>query len=279
MRVAAPAAGALPTAFARVALASAGLAAIVTASRMRVDFRGRFAAAFALGVLNSAVPFLMFAYAARALPSGYSAILNALAPLMGVVVGALFFGERANLRKVAGVLAGIAGVAVLTGAGPVPLDLAVVLGIAACVIATVCYGFAGFLTRRWISDRGGLDSRLVAFGAQVGATVALAPVLAVQQAMQPLDWTSLSPAVWASLLALGLLCTSVAYVLYFRLIADIGPMRSLTVTFLIPVFAMAWGALFLDEAVTVAHLAGGGLIALALWWVLVPGTPATTTAR
>ncbi|ABM35258.1 EamA-like transporter family protein [Paracidovorax citrulli] len=149
----------------------------------------------------------------------------------------------------------------------------VAAGIAACLAATACYGLAGFLTRRWITARGGLDSRLVALGSQWGAVLALAPWAAWQAWNQPglaSQWSTAPVQVWAALLAMGLLCTAWAYVLYFRLIADVGPLKALSVTFLVPAFGVAWGWLLLDETVTGAHAAGGTLIAVALWLVLRP---------
>ena len=275
MRIAAPVWGAVPTAFGRVVLGAAGLLALLAVVRLRPAFQGKLGAALVLGAINSGIPFLMFALAARVLPAGYSAILNATTPLMGVLIGALAFGERITPLRVGGVLLGMAGVAVLAQAGPVALTAPVLGGIAACLVATACYGLAGFLTRRWITQRGGLDSRLVALGSQWGAVLALAPFAAWEAAHQPVAaWLSAGPVVWGAMLALGLLCTSFAYVLYFRLIADVGPVKALTVTFLIPLFGVAWGWLVLGEVATPAHAGGGVLIALALWLVLRPAPPA-----
>ena len=269
MRIASPAVGALATTFGRVAFAAAGLGALVLALRLPLDFRGRLRAALGLGLLNSAVPFMLFAYAAKALPAGYSAIMNSTVPAMGVVIGAVFFGERATPAKVAGVLLGLAGVAVLTRRGPVELTTPVLLGIAACLGAAVCYAAAGFLARRWVMHRG-VDDRLLALGSLLGATAALAPLFLWQLAGPGVDWNSATPAVWLSIAALGLVCSALAFVLYFRLLADIGPMKSMTVAFLLPVFGVFWGWLLLDEQLTPAHAAGGVLIALSLWLVLRP---------
>lgn len=273
MRMIVPVLGAVPTAFGRVALAAAGLVALLAVARLRPAFQGKLGAALVLGVVNSGIPFLMFALAARVLPAGYSAILNATTPLMGVLIGAAAFGERITGARIGGVLLGMAGVAVLAQTGPVVLTPAVLGGMAACLVATACYGAAGFLTRRWITARGGLDSRLVALGSQWGAVLALLPFAAWELWRQPdlpAQWAQATPAVWAALLAMGLLCTAFAYVLYFRLIADVGPVKALTVTFLVPLFGVAWGWLVLGEAATWAHAAGGGLIAGALWLVLRP---------
>lgn len=273
LRVAAPVLGALPTTFVRVLLGAGGLALLLVALRLRPRFGGKLAATLALGVVNSGIPFLMFALAARSLPAGYSAILNATTPLMGVLIGALAFGERITAARVGGMVLGMAGVAVLAQAGPVALTPEVLGGMAACLVATACYGLAGFLTRRWITERGGLDSRIVALGSQLGAVLVLVPVVAWELLRQPqavATWLAAPAQVWGALLALGLLCTALAYVLYFRLIADVGPLKALTVTFLIPLFGVAWGWLLLGEPATLAHAAGGSLIGAALWLVLRP---------
>lgn len=271
LRVASPVIGAIPTAFSRALLSSLGLAGIFLAMRVKWQFKGLFGAALALGVVNSAIPFVMYSLAAKALPANYSAIFNATTPLMGVVMGSLFFGERLTVSKLMGVVLGLAGVAVLTGAGPVALTPDVMWGAAECLIATSCYGLASFLTRAWISNKGGLDSKLVAMVSQFGACLAMLPVIVYTSSTQtPTAYAEVDSSVWLALLALGLLCTAFAYILYFQLIANIGPVKSLTVTFLIPLFGALWGTLFLHEHLTPAHLAGGLLIAAAIWMVLRP---------
>lgn len=267
MRIAAPVLGALPTAFGRVVLGATGLVVLIVLMRVRWSFQGKLLAALALGVINSGIPFLMYSYAAQVLPAGYSAILNAMAPLMGVMIGAAFFAERITVSKAAGVFVGLAGVAVLTQIGPVSITGPVLWAVAACLVATFCYGLAGYLTQLWISRHGGLDNRLVALGSQTGAVLSLLPFMIWRTATQPLALGAVGMEVWLALLALGVLCTSFAYVLYFRLIAEVGPLKALSVTFLVPLFGVLWGWLVLGEMPGVAHAAGGGLIAVALWLV------------
>jgi drug/metabolite transporter (DMT)-like permease len=272
-KVAASTLGAFPTAFFRVLFGALGLCVMLAALRVRWDFNGRLKYTLALGVINSGIPFAMYGVAARLLPVGYLAVFNATTPLMGIVIGAFFFGEKVTARQVVGVVVGLAGVAILTATGPVSLSASVVAGALVCLVATGCYGAASFLTQRWIGQRGGLDAKLVACGSQIGATLLLAPVFGVWAAVAPApDWGGLQ--VWLSLAAVGLICTAWGYILYFRLIEDIGPVRSLTVTFLIPPFGVLWGVLFLHEIVTWAHLLGGGLIAVALLSVLASPKPA-----
>lgn len=240
MRIIVPALGPLPTAFFRVALGALGLAVILLVLRVRWQFKGLLGASMVLGVINSGIPFVMYCLAARVLPAGYSSILNATTPLMGVLIGVVFFRERLTGAKGLGVLLGLIGVAVLTRTGPVAMSGPVVMGALACLVATSCYGLAGYLTKRWISDRGGLDAKLVAFGSQLGAAIVLLPFFAYVSTTTGMPGPA-TGGVWAAMAALGFVCSALAYMLFFRLIADLGPLRSLTVTFLIPPFGVLWG--------------------------------------
>lgn len=278
MRIAAPVLGALPTAFFRVLLGAIGLAVILAVLKTRIDFKGKLKPTMVLGVINSGIPFLMYSVAALLLPAGYSAIFNATTPLMGVLIGSMFFSDSLTPKKAAGVLIGLMGITLLTTTGPVTLSSTVVMGALACLVATSCYGAAGFLTKKWVADKGGLDAKLVAFGSQIGATLFLVPFFGISATVNPpLSWGDST--VWLALAAVGFICTACAYILYFRLIADIGPVRSLTVTFLIPPFGVLWGVMFLDEHLSIAHLYGGGLICLAVWFVLSKSRPKQESAR
>ncbi|MFP3676454.1 DMT family transporter [Pseudomonas sp. SIMBA_041] len=269
MRIIAPVIGTIPTAFFRVSIAATGLLVILALMRVSWDFRGKFKTVLLLGVINSGIPATLYSVAAQVLPAGYSAIFNATTPLMGVLIGGLFFSEKLTVSKIVGVALGLFGVAILTRAGPVAFDMELLIGALACLLATTCYGFAGFLARRWLDHQGGLDSRLSALGSMLGATLFLLPLFGYSVITQPpVSWGGWS--VWLSLLGLGLGCTAFAYILYFRLLSSIGPVKSMTVTFMIPPFGVLWGALFLDEPLSMAHLYGGMLIAGALWLVLKP---------
>ncbi|MDG9922726.1 MULTISPECIES: DMT family transporter [unclassified Pseudomonas] len=278
MRITVPVLGSLPTAFFRASLGALGLFAFLLVLRPAWNFHGKFRACLVLGVINAGLPSVMYCLAALVLPAGYSSIFNATTPLMGVLIGALFFSEAMTPSKAAGVALGLFGVAVLTRTGPVAFDLPLLLGAAACLVATICYGFAGFLTRRWIGQQGGLDNRLTAFASLVGASLFQLPLLAGSLAWQmPTSWGG--PEVWLSLAALGLVCTAFAYVLYFRLLADIGPIKASTTTFLIPPFGVLWGALLLGEPLSWAYLPGCALIAVALWLVVRPSAPGVAPAK
>jgi drug/metabolite transporter (DMT)-like permease len=269
MRIIAPVIGSIPTAFFRVSIAAAGLLVILGLMRISWDFKGKLKTVMLLGVINSGVPATLYSVAAQVLPAGYSSIFNATTPLMGVLIGGLFFHERLTGAKLGGVFLGLFGVGVLTRAGPVAFDMQLLMGAIACLLATTCYGFAGFLARRWLDQAGGLDSRLSALGSMLGATLFLLPLFGYSVISQPpASWGGWS--VWLSLLGLGLGCTAFAYIIYFRLLSSIGPVKSMTTTFLIPLFGVLWGGLFLDEPLSMAHVYGGVLIAVALWLVLKP---------
>lgn len=269
MRISSPAIGAINTAFFRVFFGLIGLAAIIFCIRKSLDYKEKFGKTLALGTINSGIPFLMYSIAASFIPAGYSAILNATTPLMGAMIGFFIFSEHLTIKKWVGVMLGIIGITVITTVGESHVVGNVIIGVIACIIATIGYGFAGFLTRKWITQQGGLDPTLVAFGSQIGATIFLTPFLLWNLSSSPnIDW--LQGDVWISLLAVGFVCTSLAYILYFRLIADIGPLRSLTVTFLVPPFAVLWGFLILDETISIGFLLGSLIVLLSVWLIVSP---------
>lgn len=276
MRIAVPHLGAVPTAVGRGLFSTLGLGAALFILGYRPRLGRYLWPLLALGVINSGIPFLMYSLAAQVLPSGYSAIFNATTPLVATVVGALVFAEGITRARIAAVLLGIGGVAVLAQAGPLEITTAVLGGMAACFVATVCYAFSSFLTLRLVGVNAPVDMRAAVFISQLGALLVLLPALLVHLFLHPQAMTELQAApllAWGNVALLGLLSTALAYVLYFRLITDEGPQKALTVTFIVPVFAVLWGWLLLGEPLSLAHAAGGGLIALSLWLVLRPAVP------
>jgi drug/metabolite transporter (DMT)-like permease len=248
----------------RVAGATLFLLPLLVAHRQIGMLRSHWRPIAVVGVLNSALPFALFSYAALAINAGLSSILNATAPLWGAMVAWWWLGDKPTRDRLLGLAIGFAGVAGLawnkasftTGAFGVSPAMAV----AACLLATLCYGFAANYTKRALS---GVAPLAVATGSQLFAALALAgPAVLLWPSAQP------SARAWASLAGLAILCTGVAYVLYFRLIARLGAAKAITVTFLIPVFGIAWGALFLGERVS------GGMVMGCL--VILLGTALVT---
>ena len=254
MRIAAPALGPVVTAELRTLIAGLALAAWLGVPEWRRWGRHYIV----VGVIGSAVPFLLWAYAALTLSAGLLSVLNATAPMWGALCTALFLRERLGARRLAGLAIGIAGVAVLSRPGG---DAVVHYpAIAAALVAALFYGLVATYIKRWASDA---PSRGMAVGSQLAAGTLLVPFIG----LWPPSGVP-SAGVAASILALGIVCGAVAFILYFRLIADLGAPGALTVTYLIPLFGVLWGALFLGEALSIHTLAGGALVVLGTVFVL-----------
>ena len=252
MRALAPVLGPVPIAAWRVAIAGVALIAWFRITGFDAELRRHWRAFLVIGLVNSALPFLLFAFAAVHIPASYSVILNTATPLFAAVLSAVWLDERLTAMRVAGLAAGAAGVALVTGAGPVAPDAMFGWAVAACLGAALCYALAGIYIKR---HAGGAKPMAIAGWSQAFAGAALLPLTP----FAPLPGT-VTPGVVANVLALALLCSAFAYLLYFRLIADVGPTRAMTVTFLMPVFGMVWSVLFLQETVTLPMIAGCALI-------------------
>ena len=252
MRVAVPAVGPVPLSYARVAIAAFVLLIIAFAQRRVPPFRTRWREFAVVGVVNSAIPFVLFCYAEQYVNASTGAVLNATSPFFAAIAAAVWLAEPLTLRKVGGMALGLAGVVVLVGWHPETMSRDVALAVAACLVAAICYALAGVYTKRKLA---GTPSFAVACASQVAAALALMPALPFAPVPGPL-----TTIVVANVAALAIASTALAYLIYFKLIADVGPQRALTVTFLIPLFGVLWGALFLDEPVTASLLTGALLI-------------------
>jgi drug/metabolite transporter (DMT)-like permease len=257
-RIAAPSLGPVIVAELRTLIAGIALAAWFAFAGFNPEWRRWGRQYVIVGILTSAVPFLLWAYAALSLTAGLMSVLNATSPMWGALCSALLLGERLNARRSLGLVMGVAGVALVTR--PASDSGFSYPAIAAALAAAFCYGLAGAYMRRWATN---VPSRGMAVGTQLAAGILLIPFIPLwPPAAAP------TPLVAASMLALGLACGAIAYLLYFRLVADIGATGALTVTYLIPVFGVLWGALFLGEAVSAAMLAGAALVILGTVFVL-----------
>lgn len=250
LRVAAPVLGPAWTAELRVLLGGLALLAWFRWTGFDAELRRHARFHLLIGAVNIALPFALYSYAAMHAPASMLAIVNASAPMFGLAWSAAFRDEQVTWRKAAGLALGIAGVALIAR----PSGDASGLGapLAAALGACCAYGLTGVLMKRHAS---GASPRGMAAGNQLAAALVLVPLLPF---LPPL--AAPSALVIANVLALALLASGVAFVLYFRLIADIGATRALTVTYLIPLFGVLWGWLFLGETLPGLALAGGALI-------------------
>ncbi len=248
--------GPLPTAGLRVAIASLALLPVMLSRGLWPQLRQHWKPVMICGLINSAIPFALFSFALLSISTGLSSILNATVPLFGALVAWLWLGAKPGTSRTVGLVIGFIGVALLASGKasfkPDASGAVTAWGILACLLATISYAVAASFTRRYLS---GLNSLMVATGSQIGAALGLAlPTLL----MWPVQAPSLKA--WGALLALGILCTAVAYVLFFRLIEQLGPARAITVTFTIPVFAVFYGVTLLGETVTTWMLFCGVIV-------------------
>ncbi|HVL77042.1 MAG TPA: DMT family transporter, partial [Noviherbaspirillum sp.] len=250
MRIAVPDLGPLMTTCLRALLAAAALLLFARASNIRFGWRENGRTYLVIGLFNTAIPFALFAWSALHIPSAYMATMNSLAPIFTGLFGILLLSEKLTAQRMAACVLGMSGVAVLVGVGPTDVSLHVVLGVLASMGAAVCYGFAATYTRMKATR---LPSMAVATGSQLAAALVLLP-LALIDLPHALAAASLQALVAA--VVLGVICTGLAYALFFHLIATEGANKAITVTFLVPATASLWAWLFLDEPITVGTVAG-----------------------
>ncbi|KQM75345.1 DMT family transporter [Xylophilus sp. Leaf220] len=258
MRLGATDFGPLPTAGLRVTVAALVLLPLLVARGQVPTLRRHFGRILAAGVLNSAIPFALYSYAVMHVTTGTASIVNATVPLFGAVVAWLWLSDRLDWQRWCGLAIGFTGVTLLASRSSAVPGASTALGgtllpVAACLVACACYGTAASYAKRYL---GGVHPIATAMGSQLGAALALAIPTA-------LFWPAQMPGAkaWFAIVAMGVLCTALAYLLYFRLIERAGPSRALAVTFLAPVFAVAYGAVLLGEPVTL-WMVGCGLVIL-----------------
>jgi drug/metabolite transporter (DMT)-like permease len=248
IRVAAPVLGPMPLVAGRVTFAALLLWLGLRARGDRPAIRAHFGRLLVLGALNAALPFTLIAFAELQLTASFAALLNATVPLWGALFGVLWLGERVTTRRAAGLLLGVVGVAVLVGWSPIDLSARTLLAIAATLVATASYASAGVYTKKRLA---GVPGPTLALGQQVGAATWLCV-----PALWRLPQAQVTPAAALALAALVVLSTVFAYLLYFHLLASVGPTKVTTTAYLLPVFGMLWGALFLGEPLTRGMFAG-----------------------
>jgi drug/metabolite transporter (DMT)-like permease len=263
-RITVPVIGAGATGAGRMALAALTLLAVLLVLRRPLQWRARWRDYLLVGSVVMGLPLLCFAFAAHSLPAGYLAVLNATVPMFAVLIG-WAQGTRPSTSKFAGVFVGILGVATLVKFGSLELTWQTALAFGATLMATLMYAIGAIMVRKRF---GSADPLVTTAGNLIGGALPLLPLAAVTAP----DTVPASGVIMA-LIALGIVCTGVAYALYFRILKDAGVERATTVTFLVPLFAQLWGSLFLHEPITWASAGGCVLVlsAVALIFERVPG--------
>jgi len=269
LRIATPPVGPLGVAAVRVAGGALMLLPLVALGGEGAALRRHAPQLVGAALLSSILPFMGLSQASRSLPAGLLSILNATTPMWGALVGWLWAREKLAPVRALGLALGFAGVALLA-ADSSQLQAPGAHGAVALALgSTLMYAFAVHYNKRYLADLSPL--------ANSAGTLAMACALLLGPALwigpQPntglgesaQGWLDIPGAAWLALLALTVFCTGLAYLIFYRLIERIGPSRALTVTFLIPVFGMLWGALFLDESVTMLMLLSTAIVLLGTW--------------
>ena len=251
MRISAPVLGPAVLIEFRVLFAALFLAVVGLVLKKRLHLRANWKHYFILGFFNSALPFLLFAFGARTLTASVLSVLNATAPLWGALVGALWTRQPISLRAALGLVLGTAGVALLVGFDHVSSKPGAGIAVVAALAAALSYGVASQYARAARS----VEPFANAHGTMWSSAVMVLPVLPFfPMAGAP------TPGIGAAVLALGVLCSGIAYILYFKLVEEVGTTSALTVTFLNPLFGILWGALFLGETIGWYTIAGSAIV-------------------
>lgn len=262
MRVVAPVFGGWDTALLRVLIAGIALVGFAMIIRADLQWRRWWKHYLFVGLFNSAIPFALISHAMKTLPVGYGAIINSLSPFFGMIFAAILLGERITALRVVGLVMGMAGVFLLVNLGPIAITPSVVIGVLCCTLATVSYGFISVWVKKHVTGAPPLG---LAGAALLLSGLAMMPA-SLALGTHP---TTMPPMhIWVALLALALVCSAIAYLLYFRLIKDLGPTKAISVTFLIPFFGVLWGAIFFDERLTIGAFTGGALVLVGMTLVL-----------
>ncbi len=253
MRVAAPVLGPAVLSLGRVALGAAFLWMLALWWRKSIALRENWKHFVVLGGVNAALPFVLYSQASQLLSTAQLSVLNATAPAWGYVIGLAWGLEAWSPRRGLGLLLGLLGVVMLIQPSGEGWQGPQLQGVLMCLTATFCYGLATNHARRSAAR----EPFLNAFGTLLGASVTVAPTLLVWPLAHTPTWAAVGAVV-----GIGVLCSGVAYLLYFRLVQDVGPTSALSVTYLIPLFGSLWGGVFLGEWPTLATLGGMGVILL-----------------
>lgn len=254
IRVATVEFGPVPLMTVRIAIAALFLVVLWFYQRGFGKLSGKLVPVIGVGVLNQALPFCLLGYAQLTLPAGVTSVINATAPLWAALVAFIWLGDRLSLLRITGLLVGFVGVLILVWKNLSELHTLSESALAplAALGATLSYGIAANFTKKFLT---GVDPFAIATGSMVGAMIVLLPFAVISWPSTPI-----STGAWGAVIALGIVCTGIAYIIYYYLIEAIGPARAISVTFLVPVFGILCGALFLDEAVTTTILMGALII-------------------
>lgn len=252
MRISSPVLGPIWLIELRVLIAGLALLPLLIYLNRWHEVRRHLVPLLIMGCLNTAVPFSLVAFGSLFLPAGFSSILNATIPLFGVIVAALWQKEKLTFSRMIGFILGFVGVTILVGWKAINATPEFFLAVGAGLSASLMYAIAASYAKKNLS---GVSSLVIASVSLLGAAIFLIPALPFT-----LPKTFPSSEIWLAVVALALFSTALAYILYFHLLKIIGSTKTLTVAYLIPLFAILFGAIFLEEPLTISMMIGCSLI-------------------
>ena len=267
MRVASPEFGPVTLVFLRMSIALFVVSPMLLKPAFRQSLRRNLVPLSVLGILNHVLPFSLLAFATLRLEAGFTSLINATTPMFAALVGAVLFASPINRQQLLGLVLALSGIFVLSADKLSFTSGGTGWAILAGLGATFCYGLSLHFSKRNLSH---LSAREITVGSMAASsTLLLLPGLWF--------WPDASPSAtaWASAILLAMVCTAIAFLLFFRLLASAGPMASSTVTFLVPLFAIGWGIMLLNESMTLQLLIGMAITlcgtAITLQLVRIPG--------
>lgn len=248
MRIASPVLGPFLVIELRVLIAGLALLLYAAATKKVLDLKGRWKSYLIVGAINAAIPFILISTATLTLNASLASVLNSTTPLFTALVAWGWLKEELTVKKVLAIILGIVGVLILLGWSPIVVTSKVVFSAFLSLGAAVSYAFGGVYVKKTFK---GVDSLSINIGQQLSAALLLLPITIFK-----IPKVEISKLVIFSVVALALICTALAYIIYFYLIANVGPTKTLSVTLLVPVFGVVWGAIFLKESITVGVIGG-----------------------
>jgi len=272
MRIAVPELGALLSADLRILIAAAMLFLFVQLKKIPLNWQRNFKAYFLSGLFGALLPFSLLSYAAHLLPASLSALLNATCPLFGAMFSGVWLGEKFNPRKLTGLLLGISGVWILVGGSAVFDCSPTLLSVIAALLGPACFALSGVIVKhhtcvnRQACER--IEPLVMAAGAMLAASLLILPTLP----FLTLPYVIPSINAISAIVALAIFPSALAQLLFIPLIARIGPTRAMSVSFLIPLFSILWGVVFLRESIEPSSILGGLTVLSAIALVIKPNS-------
>lgn len=259
MKVLVPIYGIAMTSSFRLLSASFFLLILFAFQKYKINWKQNYMIFMVIGIGNSAIPFFLYSFAAQYIDASISVILNSTAPMFGAIFSYLIIKERLGYQKIFGLLIGFIGVGVITSISFGQGSKEVVYSILACVTAAAFYGLSGVITKKYAMH---IEAKELTAGSLLFAGIVLIPLVIVFPIRKAISFESIS-----LVIIFGILCTAIAYLIYYYLIKHVGAVKALTVTYLMPAFGIFWSFLFLNERITNSTIFGLFIILLGIFLI------------